>query len=111
MENNPSPAPWPAVRKVFICSNGKCASSVYAREMFDLLMEYIEEHQLDSFDCPHRVKGSLSGCLDICENGPIMVVQPDRIWYHQINTERLKLIFEEHFINNQPVEEFILKRG
>lgn len=48
------------------------------------LLQYIEEGILDrGLDC--QVTGT--GCLKLCESGPILVVQPDNWWFKGVNSE------------------------
>jgi (2Fe-2S) ferredoxin len=37
---------------------------------------------------------SSTGCLKVCERGPVMIVQPDNIWYGGMNEERIDAILD-----------------
>ena len=48
------------------------------------LLPYIENEILD------RGMDALvtsSGCMKLCDHGPVMVIQPDNLWYGQVDTE------------------------
>ena len=45
-----------------------------------------------------------AGCLDRCEQGPVIVIYPEEIWYTYIDKEDLDEIIEEHLINGKVVE-------
>ncbi|GIV66062.1 MAG: hypothetical protein KatS3mg047_0455 [Bellilinea sp.] len=94
------------VRRVYICGNGKCIHRSAAESVFNHLLGLIRTHQMDNFEAPYRVKCQLAGCLDICTNGVTLVVQPDSIYYWNIDEEKAEKIFFQHLINNQPIEEF-----
>jgi len=98
-------------RKIFICSNGSCIDSSVSRDIYAQLTSLIQEHGLDSFDAPRQVKCALSGCLDRCINGPVMVVHPDGIWYERVTPQVLAQIFNQHILHNQPVEEYIFRKS
>ncbi|HEX7319025.1 MAG TPA: NADH-quinone oxidoreductase subunit NuoF [bacterium] len=44
-----------------------------------------------------------TGCNGFCERGPIIVVQPDDIFYQHVSVSDIPHLVEEHFINHCPV--------
>ena len=48
-------------------------------------------------------------CLGICGKGPNMVIYPQGIWYTGLNPQRISKIVNDHIVNNNPVDEFIVK--
>lgn len=94
-------------RTIFICSNGDCADSESARALLERLERLIHEDGLDQFDAPVRVKASLCGCLDVCENGPVMRIFPDRTTYFRLNEAVLERIFREHILGGEVVSELV----
>ncbi len=105
---SPTESP-PAVRKVFICGNGKCRDRERAEQIYAHLQALVQAHRLDSFDSPYRVKCLISGCLDICENGVALVVQPDQVFYWRVDENNISRIFFEHLLDNQPVQDLIYR--
>ena len=51
-----------------------------------------------------RVRINKAGCLDRCDEGPVLVVYPDNIWYTYVDNEDIDEIIQEHLINGRPVE-------
>ena len=117
MALDPSPeshkpnSPRPAVRKVFICTNGDCAERDTALGLFYRLQALVHENNLDSFDAPYRIKVSQCGCLDICEKGPVLVIQPDQVVYWQVDEIALEKIFTQHLLKDTLVRENIIRIG
>jgi (2Fe-2S) ferredoxin len=37
---------------------------------------------------------SLTSCLNVCEKGPIMVVYPNELWYHEITEQKIDEILD-----------------
>jgi (2Fe-2S) ferredoxin len=51
-----------------------------------------------------KVRINQSGCLDRCEEGPVMVVYPEGTWYTYVDTTDIDEIIDSHLVNGQPVE-------
>lgn len=103
-------AQGPILRKVFICNNGKCTSAQDAQVIYETLTEMIHERGMDKFDAPVRVKCLLTGCLDICKNGPVMVVHPGAVFYQHVDLPALQCIFEQHLLHGVVVDEYVFHR-
>ncbi len=50
-----------------------------------------------------------TGCNGFCAQGPVMVVQPDGVFYQKIKADDAVAIVEEHLINGQPLERLMFK--
>ena len=53
---------------------------------------------------PGKIRINKAGCLDRCEEGPVMVVYPEGIWYTYIDEEDIDEIVDSHLIAGKPVE-------
>ena len=51
-----------------------------------------------------KVRINLAGCLDRCEEGPIIVIYPDETWYTYIDKDDIDEIIDEHLIKGNIVE-------
>lgn len=100
----------PYGRQLFICTNGNCASAETVAKLLQQLGALHRKHGLHRLSNPKRITHVPCGCLGVCINGPILVVYPDGIWYYQVDEERLNRIYEEHFLNGKPVDEYIFHR-
>ena len=45
-------------------------------------------------------------CLKFCQNGPLLVVYPEGIWYGRVSPDACAQIVESHFRDGEPVEEW-----
>ena len=61
--------------------------------------ELIQENKLRM-----SVRAQRASCFDFCEDGPIAVVYPEGVFYKKISLNDVDEIFEEHIVNNRPVE-------
>lgn len=51
-----------------------------------------------------KVRINSAGCLDRCDQGPVMVVYPEAVWYTFVDKEDIDEIIESHLKNGKPVE-------
>ncbi len=61
------------------------------------------EEQLSERGLTDRVKVSVSGCLGMCDKGPVMVVNPGYAIYGGVTEDDIPEIIEEHVIKNKPI--------
>lgn len=54
------------------------------------------------------IRVNKSGCFDFCEEGPVLVVYPDAIWYSAKTTKDIDEIVNSHIINNQIVDRLLM---
>ena len=49
-----------------------------------------------------------TGCLNRCNFGPVMRVEPGEYMYVDLTSEKLNEIFEKHLIGGEPVKEYLI---
>ncbi len=94
-------------RRVMLCVRGNCAPPEDAYDIEKHLLALIEEYGLDDSEHPQHVRCMVTQCLAVCNSGPIMMVHPEGIRYKQVTKENLEIIFQEHFLKDQPVQPLI----
>ncbi|HEY9848969.1 MAG TPA: (2Fe-2S) ferredoxin domain-containing protein [Leptolyngbyaceae cyanobacterium] len=58
---------------------------------------------------PH-ISVTASQCLGQCGNGPIVLVEPDRIWYDRVHPDEVPAVIERHLRNGQPVKAMLYRK-
>ncbi|SNS17783.1 (2Fe-2S) ferredoxin [Noviherbaspirillum humi] len=51
-----------------------------------------------------KVRINKAGCLDRCEEGPVLVVYPEGTWYTYIDQHDIDEIIDEHLVGGKVVE-------
>jgi NADH:ubiquinone oxidoreductase subunit F (NADH-binding)/(2Fe-2S) ferredoxin/Pyruvate/2-oxoacid:ferredoxin oxidoreductase delta subunit len=83
---------------VMICAGTGCVSnrSFHIREA---LLRELKKHHLEK-----EVLTVMTGCNGMCGAGPIMIVQPDGIFYQKVQEEDIPYLVEEHLLKGRPVK-------
>ena len=50
---------------------------------------------------PGKVRINAAGCLDRCEQGPVMVIYPEAVWYTYVDQEDIDEIIDQHLVHGQ----------
>ncbi|MEC9359432.1 MAG: NAD(P)H-dependent oxidoreductase subunit E [Pseudomonadota bacterium] len=56
-----------------------------------------------------KVRINMAGCLERCEEGPVIVVYPDNVWYTYVDEDDVDEIIDEHLLAGRPVPRLMLK--
>lgn len=88
---------------ITFCDGTSCLHNG-SRELRKTLIEQLEKNGIKD-----KVKITLSGCLGMCEKGPVMVVNPGYIIYGKVKPEQIPQIVEQHLMNENPVAEWTIK--
>ena len=91
---------------VFVCTNKRqngepCCQDYDSQQARDYLKKRAKEMNMHG---KGQCRINSAGCLDRCEQGPVMVVYPEEVWYTWVDQEDLDEILESHLVNGQTVE-------
>jgi len=53
---------------------------------------------------PGKIRINQAGCLDRCEEGPVLVVYPQGTWYTYVDTADIDDIIDTHLVGGQVVD-------
>jgi (2Fe-2S) ferredoxin len=51
-----------------------------------------------------KIRINQAGCLDRCEEGPVMVVYPEGTWYTYVDNSDIDEIIDSHLVGGKVVE-------
>jgi (2Fe-2S) ferredoxin len=94
---------------VFFCLNKReapeaCCACHNAEAMKDYAKKRIKALKMNG---PGKVRINAAGCLDRCEEGPVIVVYPgcpEEVWYTYVDQHDIDEIIDEHLVKGQVVE-------
>jgi len=83
---------------ILICGGTACTASG-SKAVKEALTKEISQRDLD-----REIQVIVTGCNGFCAQGPVMVVQPDNIFYQKLTPEDMPELVEEHLLKGVPVE-------
>lgn len=95
-------------RQVLLCQSfrSKGDPKGICHKQTDGFLQYIEEEILDR-DLDMQIVAT--GCLKQCESGPIMVIQPDNLWFKGIKSEEAIDAVMDGLEDGEPPSEYLIK--
>lgn len=94
-------------KHVFFCTNQRtdgsdCCGNHGAQRLRDYAKDKVKALGLSTEK--KRIRINSAGCMDRCDDGPVMVVYPEGVWYNYANESDIDEIIEEHLKNGRTVE-------
>lgn len=90
---------------VFVCSssrlNGQQQGVCHVKESADIIQTFLEE--LEDRGLSGEIMITNTGCLGLCNSGPIVIVYPDGVWYSEVSVDDVEEIVESHLENGKKV--------
>lgn len=82
--------------QLLVCTGPRCTQNGEGEALFNALQAKLRAAGLG---------------VDACQGGPIVAVQPDGIWYYNVNEANIERIIQSHLKNGQVVEELVFHRN
>ncbi|MBW8040650.1 MAG: NADH-quinone oxidoreductase subunit NuoF [Planctomycetes bacterium] len=87
--------------ELLICAGTGCVSN-RSFKVRDALEAEIKKRGLSE-----EVQVVTTGCQGFCAQGPIMIVQPEGIFYQMLTVENIPNLVEEHLVKGRPVDKLM----
>ena len=94
-------------KHVFFCTNQRedgsaCCGNFAAQKARDYVKKKVKEEGISSDK--NRIRINSAGCMDRCNDGPVIVVYPEAVWYTYVDETVIDEIIEQHLKNGRIVE-------
>jgi len=84
---------------ISVCTSTRCLPSRKWQPTFDALKSAVEKVGVD-------VEVRTSGCLEVCQLGPVVFYSDDRTWYTRVQPNIAENIVNEHLVKGNKVIEY-----
>jgi (2Fe-2S) ferredoxin len=94
-------------RMILVCQSFRVAGDKkgICHKGADGILQYIEEEALDrGLDC----LVSATTCLKQCDNGPIMVIQPENWWFKGVSSEDVIDTILDGLEDGEPAADYLI---
>lgn len=91
---------------ILVCTssrvNGTQKGFCHTKASVDIINNFIEE--IEDRGLSGEVMVSNTGCLALCDKGPVVVIYPDNIWYGGVTAADAAEIMDEHIEGGKAVK-------
>ncbi|MCJ7828810.1 MAG: NAD(P)H-dependent oxidoreductase subunit E, partial [Dehalococcoidia bacterium] len=84
--------------KILVCQSTGCESS-----KSDKITQALET-QIKQLELSKNVQVKFTGCHGFCQQGPIVIVEPEGVFYTQVKEEDVPEILKSHIVDRKYVE-------
>ena len=96
---------------VFCCTNQRPAThrrGCCASKGSQALADYMCRRAMVTA-AQRRIRINVSGCLNLCELGPAMVIYPEGVWYRYETDADIEEILNRHVVRGERVERLMIR--
>ncbi len=96
-------------KHLFICTNQRpegsrvCCGEEKGLALVAAFKKAIKDKGLNA-----EIRTQRTGCFDVCERGPSVVVYPEGVFYGKVQLSDVEEIVSEHLENNRIVERLVM---
>lgn len=96
---------------IFVCCNQRaaghsrgCCDPAGSEALRECFKKEVKRRGLDPL-----VRANKAGCLDQCEQGPMVVIYPQQIWYGRVTPADVPRIIEETVLGGRIVDDLLVR--
>lgn len=98
---------------VFFCTNQRepgemCCNNHNAGNMRDYAKQRVKAL---GDQIPGKVRINAAGCLDRCDQGPVIVIYPEATWYTYVDQEDIDEIVDRHLVRGEIVDRLLIDKS
>lgn len=100
-------------KHIFFCTNQKsqnraCCANHQADDMRNYMKRQLKNSKRHGAG---KCRVNLAGCMGRCQQGPVLVVYPEGVWYSYSSIKDIDEIIEKHIMKGIIVERLLLSQS
>ena len=97
-------------RHVFFCCNQRDPPERCCAASNALAMQKYAKGRIKALGLAGKgkIRINKAGCLDRCEEGPVVVVYPEAVWYTYVDQHDIDEIIDSHIVGGKVVERLLI---
>jgi 3-hydroxy-5-methyl-1-naphthoate 3-O-methyltransferase len=92
---------------LFVCSQQKPEGVQSCPASGSLAVLGALDSEIQARGLSNEVQLTTCGCLGLCDEGPVMVVYPEGIWYRRVTPSDVREIVDMHLLHKTPVHRLV----
>lgn len=90
---------------VFFCTNQRAEGETCCNNHSASAMQTYAKERIAALGLKGKgkIRINKAGCLDRCDEGPVLVVYPDNVWYTYVDQEDIDEIIDRHLARGEIV--------
>jgi len=99
-------------KHIFVCTNyrekeSKCSCGTKDSDQIRFkFVQLLKENNLND-----QIRSNKSGCFNLCEFGPVVVIYPKGIWYVNVRISDVEEIFKKSILKDEIIKHLLPKEN
>ncbi len=94
---------------IFVCTQQKPEGSASCPASGSMAVLGELDREIEARGLRNDVQLTTCGCLGLCDEGPMMVVYPEGVWYRRVQPSDVPEIVSQHLADGKPVDRLVWK--
>ena len=98
---------YPFEKHFLVCTGARCNDAKHGDERGECIQEMLKTHN-KALGRKDSVRVCRVSCLDLCDHGPNMIVEPGGTVYSHLDLQKARLVYDGALGDGPPAPEFEL---
>jgi (2Fe-2S) ferredoxin/SAM-dependent methyltransferase len=96
---------------LFVCTQQKPEGVPSCPANGSIAVLHALDREIQACGLGSDVQLTTCGCMGLCDEGPVMVVYPEGVWYRRVQTSDIPEILSQHLLHGKPLDRLVWNDG